>query len=295
MLKYFLIWEGDMAAAGVSPCGILSKEHLLATALCLVFLCLALYFSRNLSFRHLTRITRIIAIFVAALECCKIAFNLANGGLAPKHWLPLSFCSFAILSYFMLGFGRGRVRKLGLAFAAGGGIVGGFAFLVYPMTSVATYPMLHFLSCYSMLYHTVMMYVGLVYVQNGFFRYTSRTYRQYLLFTAPAALLALAVNIGYSFFGALEECNMMFLSHPSLLPNALPFVGTLFAAAPLLYTLSVLAVYLTVPYVLPLLVFRLSLHPRRPAPTLDLSLPTPEMALSPDPLLCEGETTAKTV
>ena len=265
VFKNFLIWEGDMAAAGVSACGIFTPTHLFVSALCLLFLFLALYFSRNLGERQLDRIVRVLAFPIAALECCKIAFNFAHGGFLPKHWLPLSFCSFAIFAYFMIGFGRGRVHDLGRAFMCGGGIIGGLTFLLYPMTSVAHYPMLHLLSCYSMLYHTVMMYVGLVYVQNGFYRYGKRGYLQFLQFTVPACLLALSVNVVYSFFGAVEDCNMMFLSHPNLLPDLFPFIGTAYAAVPWVYTLGALAVYLILPYAVPLLVCRLVEHFRRPA------------------------------
>lgn len=251
MFKNFLIWEGDMAAAGVEPCGIFTPTHIVVSAFCVLFLIAALYFSRNLTERQLDRVVRVIAFPIAALECCKIAFNWANGGVLPKHWLPLTFCSFSIFAYFMIGFGRGRVHDLGKAFMCGGGIIGGLTFLLYPMTSVAHYPMLHLLSCYSMLYHTVMMYVGIVYVQNGFYSYGKKGYLQFLQFAGPACLFALAVNIVYSFFGAVEDCNMMFLSHPNLLPDLFPFIGTAYAAVPWVYTLGALAVYLILPYAVP--------------------------------------------
>ncbi len=292
MLKNFLIWEGDMAAAGVTPCGIFTPTHLAATAVCLLALFLALYYSRNLDERRLDRIVRTVAFPIAALECAKIAFNLANGGFAPKHWLPLTFCSFSIFAYFMIGFGRGRVHDLGRAFMCGGGIVGGIAFLLYPMTSVAHYPMLHLLSCYSMLYHTVMMYVGLVYVQNGFYRYGKRGYLQFLQFTVPACLVALSVNIVYACFGAVEDCNMMFLSHPNLLPELFPFIGTAYAAAPWFYTLGALAVYLIIPYAVPFFVSRAVEHFRRPAEETLLTIEADEL---PAPEEEPSETVTETV
>lgn len=251
MFKNFLIWEGNMEAAGVEPCGIFTPTHLVVTAFCVLALVVALYFSRNLTEKQLDRVVRIIAFPIAALECCKIVFNWVNGGLVPKHWLPLTFCSFAIYAYFMIGFGRGRVHEIGKGFMCGGGIIGGLTFLLYPMTSVAHYPMFHLLSCYSMLYHTVMMYVGIVYVQNGFYRYGKKGYLQFLQFAGPACLLALSVNVVYSFFDVVENCNMMFLSHPSLLPNLFPFIGTAYAAVPWVYTLGALAIYLILPYVVP--------------------------------------------
>lgn len=277
VFQNFLIWEGDMAAAGVTPCGIFTPTHLVVSAFCILALVVALYFSRNLKENQLDRVVRVLAFPIAALECCKIAFNWANGGILPKHWLPLTFCSFAIFAYFMIGFGRGRVHELGKAFMCGGGIIGGLTFLLYPMTSVAHYPMLHLLSCYSMLYHTVMMYVGIVYVQNGFYRYGKRGYLEFLQFAGPACLFALTVNIVYSFFGAIEDCNMMFLSHPNLLPDLFPFIGTAYAAVPWVYTLGALGVYLILPYVVPFGITALSARFQRPTE-------------APAPLALEGET-----
>ena len=38
MFENFLIWEGDMEAAGVAPCGMFSPTHLAVTAVCLIAL-----------------------------------------------------------------------------------------------------------------------------------------------------------------------------------------------------------------------------------------------------------------
>ncbi len=257
MFENFLIWEGDMEAAGVAPCGMFSPTHLAVTAVCLIALIAGVYFSRGLSEKRLNRIVLYIAIPVTALECGKIVFNWVHGGITPNHWLPLTFCSFSIYSYWMIALGNRFVREMGKGFICGGGIIGGFTFLLMPMTSVATYPMAHFLSCYSMLFHSLMMYVGLSYLVNGYFSFSRDGYKKYLWFCVPACLLALAVNLVYAAFDDIANCNMMFLSDPYRLSSILPFIGDVYAAAPAVYTLCVLAVYLTVPYFLPYGVLRL--------------------------------------
>ena len=251
MLRYFFIWQADMAAAGLEPCGMFTPTHLLVTALCLALVAFFVYRSRGMTERALDRVTLCIAILTAALECGKIAFNWAHGGLTPNNWLPLTFCSFAIYAYFMIALGRGRVRQAGLGFAVGGGIVAGLTFLIIPMTSVASYPMLHFQSLYSMLYHSLMMYVGLAYLINGYARFDMAGYHRYLLFALPACLLALAVNLVYGLFDDFTLCNMMFLVYPYRLSDLVPFIGTVYAAAPAVYTLGAMAVYLTVPFFVP--------------------------------------------
>lgn len=251
MFSHFLIWEGDMAAAGVTACGMFSPTHLIVTAVCFAVLAVCLHLSRGMKEEQLDKIVLDIAIPVTLLECCKILFNWVHGGMTPNHWLPLTYCSLSIYAYWMIACGNKKVHEMGKGFIVGGGIVGGFAFLILPMTSVATYPMFHFLSCYSMAFHTVMMYVGLSYLLNGYFHYNRRGYVQYLLFSVPACGLALAVNLIYGLFDDIANCNMMFISHPYRLGDVMPFVGAVYHFSPVLYTIGALAVYLSLPYFVP--------------------------------------------
>lgn len=251
MFSNFLIWEGDMEAAGVAPCGMFSPTHIITTLMCLAALLVCVYLSRGISEERLRRIVLYIAILVSVLECCKIAFNWINGGLTPNHWLPLTFCSFSTYAYWMLAFSRGRLYEIAKGFICGGGVIAGLTFLVIPMTSVATYPMFHLLSCYSMLYHSLMMYVGLTFIVNGDFHFSMQGYRHFLLFTLPACILALIVNLVYGAFGDITKCNMMFLSDPHLLDEMFPFIGFVHRTLPPLYTLGVLGVYATLPFFIP--------------------------------------------
>lgn len=251
MFRYFFIWQSDMAAAGLSPCGMFSPTHLAVTAVCLGLVAFFVYRSYGLAEKTLDRITRYIAILITVLECVKITFNWVHGGWTPNNWLPLTFCSFAIYACWMIGCGRGRWRAAGLGFMVGGGIIAGLTFLVIPMTSLASYPMLHFQSCYSVLFHSLMIYVGMAYAVNGYARFDRAGYRRYLWFSLPALSLALIVNLVYGLFGDFTLCNMMFLVYPYRLSDIVPFIGTVYAAAPAVYTVGAMVVYLTVPFLLP--------------------------------------------
>ncbi|MBQ8351402.1 MAG: YwaF family protein [Clostridia bacterium] len=258
MFQNFLIWEGDMEAAGVEACGMFTPTHLIVTVICLALLLLAVYFSRGIREEQLRRVVLCIAVLVTVLECCKIAFNWINGGHTPNHWLPLTFCSFSTYAYWTIAFGEGRWYEAAKGFICGGGIIAGLTFLVIPMTSVATYPMFHLLSCYSMLYHSLMMYVGLTFVTNGYFQFNKHGYNRYLAFTLPACLLALGVNLFYgAVSGDITTCNMMFLSSPHLLGEMIPFIGWVYETITPLYTIGALAVYLILPFLIPYGVVRL--------------------------------------
>lgn len=266
MFKNFLIWEEDMEAAGVEACGMFSLTHLIVTALCLALIIFTVHRSRGISEARLRRIVLYIAILVTVLECCKIAFNWANGGMTPNHWLPLTFCSFSTYAYWCFAFGKGLLFRAAKGFLAGGAIIAGLTFLVIPMTSVATYPMFHLLPFYSMLYHSLMMYVGLTIAVNGFFHFNMMGYRRYLAFTLPSCLVALAVNLIYGCFDDITNCNMMFLSDPHLLDEMIPFIGLVHTNLPALYTIGALLIYLTLPFFIPYgLVKLFSYHQKRKA------------------------------
>lgn len=251
MFENFLIWEEDMEAAGVEACGMFSTTHIIVTLFCLVAVGVGVYLSRGIEEKRLRRIVLYIAVLVTVLECCKIAFNWVHGGWTPNHWLPLTFCSFSTYAYWLIACDSGRLYEAGKGFICGGGIIAGLTFLVIPMTSVATYPMLHLLSCYSMLYHSLMMYVGLTFLLNGYFRLDLAGYRRYLSYTLPACSFALLVNLVYGLFDDITLCNMMFLSDPHLLDDMIPLIGVVYRAFPPLYTIGAMAVYLTLPYFIP--------------------------------------------
>lgn len=261
-MEHFLIWETQVGQPGYpGACGMMSPTHLIVTVICLALLGLALWYSRGISEKAYRRIVLICAVTVTVLECCKIAFNWAHGGFTPNRWLPLTFCSFSIYAYWMIACGNDFIRSLGVSFMAGGGIIGGLTFLVMPMTSVATYPMLHFQSCYSMLFHSIMMYVGISCVTRGYFKFERGGFRKYLTAAVPALALAMVVSlVYYAFTKDMVTCNMMFLVYPYRLEDMFPFIGTIYHTVwggGLLYAVSACTVYLTLPYFIPCGVVRL--------------------------------------
>ena len=260
-MQNFFIWEADLEAAGLSACGMFSPTHLIVTFFCLVALVLALYFTRKMSDEQFRRLVFVFAIFVTVLECVKIGFNWSHGGFTPNRWLPLTFCSFSIYSYWLMASKNEKIRRFGVSFMAGGGIIGGLTFLVIPMTSVATYPMLHFQSFYSMVFHTLMMYVGISCVTRGYFTFGKGSFIRYLSAAIPALGLALVVSLVYFFItGDIASCNMMFLVHPYLLGKIIPFIGTVYSTVwggGLIYSLGAITVYSTLPDFIPYGVYAL--------------------------------------
>ena len=243
------------------PCGLFKLPHLIALGICFVGIIVALYFSRNISKKNLRLITKIMAVAFTVLEIIKIIFKFtvekpiaeAGGWWGIDQWLPLAFCSLFIYVLWMCGFGKGFVYRLGASFICGGCFVGGFAFLLLPLTSLQSYPIFHFLCIHSMLFHSCMIYMCLIYIkQSGYNVLNKDNYKYYAGFVGGAGLVSVLLNLVTYLIPGIEGSNIMLL-------RALPikedfpisfmydFVGDITFPFTV-YTIGALVCYIVVPY-----------------------------------------------
>lgn len=215
------------------PCGMFSLTHIIVLILCIIIIILATYFSRNLGEKKITILTRIIAIILIFLETGKIIFSYFNEGGRLNSYLPLHFCSMFIYATILAGFTKGIFSRLGKSFIASGAILAGFSFLVMPTTSITSFPMWHFLSCYSMLFHSLMVYLGLTYLINKIVILDIKVLPYYAVFCTFFAGIAYIIN-------AVSDTNLMFLKEPYNIPIA--FLEPLSKNYPFVYSLLIYAV-----------------------------------------------------
>ncbi len=210
------------------PCGIFSLTHIIVLIFCLVLITIFSYKIRNITIKKLNLITKIIAIVIVFLETAKIVFSFINHQTNLDSWVPLYFCSMFIFATILSGYTRGWLKHLADAFIGSGGIIAGAMFLIMPSTSLTTYPMFHFLSCYSMLYHSLMVFLGIGYLLNGIVVLNKSLFIKYIIFCSFFSLIAIILNV-------ILNTNFMFLREPYNIP--LPFLKPLSEKFPILYTL----------------------------------------------------------
>lgn len=189
-------------------CGMFSLGHILAVVFLLVLVVVALYFLRNIKHETIKKIIKISAIVFAVLEVLKIVYRLVTIG--PNNlntYLPLYFCSIMIYAAFLAGFFKGKTEVVGLSFLTTGGIVGGFCFLIMPTTSLPEFPLFHFLSLHSLIYHAYFLFLGLLIIINKYFIPRLRHFGWYAIITGIVTLVAFIVNVSLN-------ANLMFLSSP---------------------------------------------------------------------------------
>lgn len=212
-----------------NPVGMFSLGHILILIFFLLLVAFLSYKCHKLEEKKIILLTRVIAIVVSILEIIKITIQHINGeGNLIDHWVPLYFCSMFIYATWMAGFGRGSIRNLGKAFIGTGGIIAGMSFLVFPTTSFTMYPLFHYFCLYSMVYHSLMVFLGVVYLLNGFEKTDKNSFIHYIIFCSFFNILAIIVN-------AILDTNFMFLKRAGNIPIAL--VVKLEEFSPILFTI----------------------------------------------------------
>lgn len=210
------------------PCGIFSITHIIVLVICLVLIGIFVYKIRNITAKKLNLITRIIAIVIVFLEIGKIVFSFVNHQTNLDSWVPLYFCSMFIFATILSGYAKGWLKSLADAFIGSGGIIAGAMFLIMPSTSLTIYPMFHYLLCYSMLYHSLMVFLGMGYLLNGIVVLNKSLCIKYMIFCSFFSLVAVIFNVTLN-------TNFMFLREPYNIP--LPFLKPLSEKLPIFYTL----------------------------------------------------------
>lgn len=217
------------------PCGMFTLPHFIALFATLAIVALCLYACRSNDAKRIKFKTKIVAVAVTVMEIIKISYNFAYGYTWPDAWVPLAFCSLFIYATWMAGFGKGTVEKLGVSFLMGGCPVAGLAFLIFPSTSLQMHPIYHYLCIHSLVFHGLMVWLGLLYIIRSGHKVNLKAFAHYAIFCLAWAIPALVLN-------RIFNCNMMFLREPFNVP--IQFIKELHKSSQVLYTFLILCAYL---------------------------------------------------
>ena len=177
------------------PVGMFSVGHIVTLIIFLLIVAFCAYKCRKIGKDKAIFLTKIIAIVVTVLEIIKITIAFINGeGDKLDHWVPLYFCSMFIYAAWLAGYAKGKIADLGRAFVGTGGIIAGLSFLIFPTTSFTMYPLFHYFCMYSMVYHSLMVFLGITYLLNGVFKIDKKSFIDYVIFCSVLNILAIIVN-----------------------------------------------------------------------------------------------------
>ena len=177
------------------PVGMFSVGHIVTLIIFLLIVAFCAYKCRKIGKDKAIFLTKIIAIVVTVLEIIKITIAFINGeGDKLDHWVPLYFCSMFIYAAWLAGYAKGKIADLGRAFVGTGGIIAGLSFLIFPTTSFTMYPLFHYFCMYSMVYLSLMVFLGITYLLNGVVKIDKKSFIDYVIFCSVLNILAIIVN-----------------------------------------------------------------------------------------------------
>ena len=217
------------------PCGLFTTSHFVALAICLLLVLVLVTYSLKLSNNTFNKIIKVSAIIITILEIIKKIFNLYHNPNAPiNDWLPFHYCSLFIYSLWLSGYFKGMLKKIGDSFLVGGGIIAGLIFLIIPSSSLRLFPIFHFQCLYSLLFHSLFLYCGLVILIKNYFTLSVKTYFYYFIFCTFFCTIAVILN-------SITDSNFMFLDNPWGIP--LPFLSKIEKECKVLYIIIIYIAY----------------------------------------------------
>ena len=179
--------------------GIAQYLYLIISVIVMIILLIML---RKKSKGKVNKIIRIASIFIIILYLVKTTwesiYDIKLTGSFNTGLLPLDTCSIIMLAGLISGFGKGKLKKLADSWLSTGGVVGGIATMLY-LNAFKYYPFFSFGAFYSMIWHFLMVFIGLLLIVTNYveIKYTTIIYGY--LFHLFISLLVIPIDFIYNF------------------------------------------------------------------------------------------------
>ena len=159
----FFDYKGNITGyTGQDYGGFAQYLYLMISAALLAVLLVTL---RKSSRERVRRIIGWLGVFLIAFYLGKTAwesyYDVKQAGGFNTYLLPFDTCSLIMPAAILAGFGKGKVQRIAECWIATGGIVGGFATMLF-LNAFKYYPFLSFGATYSMVWHFLMVFMGLL-------------------------------------------------------------------------------------------------------------------------------------
>jgi uncharacterized membrane protein YwaF len=188
------------------PCGLFTIDHFKLIIITIIGIIIALKKTIKKSKEEVKQIIKRCTVLVWFLEIIVIGFKLKTGSIRHvNNYVPLYYCSLLLYAGGLASFAKGTLKRVGEVFLATGGIIGGIVFIVMPTTSLPTYPMMHFVSLHSFLFHGIMVYLGLLINITHYIELELKDIKYYAGLVGIVCILAYIIN-------NIFDSNLMFIS-----------------------------------------------------------------------------------
>lgn len=147
---------------------IAQKLYLIISFVLLIVLLISL---RKLPKEKVLIVIRIVSIFLVLFYITKTTwesiYDIRQSGGFNYGLLPLDTCSLVMYAGLISGFSKGKIKEYSDAWLVTGCILGGFANMLF-LNALKYYPFFSFGAFYSMLWHFLMVFLGLLMIVTNY-------------------------------------------------------------------------------------------------------------------------------
>ena len=140
-------------------------------AISFILMVLLLFLLRKSSREKVLKIIKGISLFLVVLYVGKTTwetiYDIKYNGSFNTGLLPLDTCSIVMIAGILAGYAKGKIQKISECWLATGSIVGGIATMVV-LNAFKYYPFLSFGAFYSMIWHFLMVFIGLLLIVTNY-------------------------------------------------------------------------------------------------------------------------------
>ncbi len=179
--------------------GIAQYLYLVISVILLIVL---LFVSRKYSKDKVLKIIRIVSIFLVIFYILKTTwesiYDIKLNGSFNKGLLPFDSCSIIMLAGLISSFSKGKIRKYSDSWIATGSIVGGLATIV-SLNAFKYYPFFSFGASYSMIWHFLMIFIGLLLIVTNYVEIDYKTVIKGFIFHLIISLFVIPIDYIFNF------------------------------------------------------------------------------------------------
>ena len=168
----------------------------------IIMLFILLYFLRNSSKQKVLKIIKGITVFLISFYIIKTTwesiYDIKLNGSFNTGLLPLDACSIIMLAGLISSFSKGKLKGYSDAWLATGSIVGGIATMVR-LNAFNYYPFLSFGAFYSMIWHFLMVFIGLLLIITSYVELNYKTVIKGFIFHVLISILVIPIDFIFDF------------------------------------------------------------------------------------------------
>ena len=173
--------------------------YLIISTVLLIILLIKL---RKIGNDKVLKIIRIISVFLIIFYIGKTTWESIydiklNGGFN-TGLLPFDACSLVMLAGILASFSKGKIKDYATCWLATGCIVGGFATMLF-LNAFKFYPFLSFGAFYSMIWHFLMVFIGLLIIINNYVKIEYKTLLKGYLFHILFSCIVIPIDYIFNF------------------------------------------------------------------------------------------------